>query len=64
MMVSKDVISPLCMEYFVWKSMQLLCALVPIRKRLVGFDCDGLVLVLEMIGMVGILLGLVVGAVS
>ena len=62
-MVSKDVISPSCIEDLICISMHCLCTMVPIGKRLVGCDCDNLILVLDMIGVVGLCLGLVVGPV-
>ena len=61
-MVSKDVISSSCIEDFVWEFMHLLRTMVLIGKRIDGLECDNLVLKFEMIGMVGICLGLVVGS--
>ena len=44
LMVSKDMISPSCMEDAVWKSMHCLRIKVPAEKRLVNLDRDDLVL--------------------
>lgn len=56
-------IFPSCMEDEVCVSMHLSHTRVSIGNILVGCDRDDLVLVLEMIGMVGYRLGLLVSAV-